>query len=88
MDKRRVVDLLERFEKIEEEKSNKSPNIYMVLEITANSYGIFEHYIYVRDTTAKKSFVCSIKGYSSNMAADEVETYDDVLNVLRRVQNG
>ncbi|MDU3629457.1 MAG: hypothetical protein E7F99_17765 [Bacteroides caccae] len=88
MDKRRVVDLLERFEKIEEEKSNKSPNIYMVLEITANSYGTFEHYIYVRDTTAKKSFVCSIKGYSSNMAADEVETYDDVLNVLRRVQNG
>lgn len=88
MDKRRVVDLIERFEKIEEEKSNKSPNIYMVLEITANSYGTFEHYIYVRDTTAKKSFVCSIKGYSSNMAADEVETYDDVLNVLRRVQNG
>ena len=88
MDKRRVVDLLERFEKIEEEKSNKSPNIYMVLEITANSYGTFEHYIYVRDTTAKKSFICSIKGYSSNMAADEVETYDDVLNVLRRVQNG
>lgn len=88
MDKRRVVDLLERFEKIEEEKSNKSPNIYMVLEITANSYGTFEHYIYVRDTASKKSFVCSIKGYSSNMAADEVETYDDVLNVLRRVQNG
>lgn len=88
MDKRRVVDLLERFEKIEEEKSNKSPNIYMVLEITANSYGTFEHYIYVRDTTAKKSFVCSIKGYPSNMAVDEVETYDDVLNVLRRVQNG
>lgn len=88
MDKRRVVDLLERFEKIEKEKSNKSPNIYMVLEITANSYGTFEHYIYVRDTTAKKSFVCSIKGYSSNMSADEVETYDDVLNVLRRVQNG
>lgn len=85
MDKRRVVDLIERFEKIEEEKSNKSPNIYMVLEITANSHGTFEHYIYVRDTTAKKSFVCSIKGYSSNMAADEVETYDDVLNVLRGV---
>lgn len=88
MDKRRVVDLIERFEKIEEEKNNKSPNIYMVLEITANSYGTFEHYIYVRDTAAKKSFLCSIKGYSSNMAADEVETYDDVLNVLRRVQNG
>ena len=88
MDKRRVVDMIERFEKIEEEKSNKSPNIYMVLEITANSHGIFEHYIYVRDTVAKKSFVCSIKGHSSNMAADEVETYDDVLNVLRGVQNG
>lgn len=88
MDKRRVVDLLERFEKIEEEKSNKSPNIYMVLEITANSYGTFEHYIYVRDTASKKSFVCSIKWYSSNMAVDEVETYDDVLNVLRGLQNG
>lgn len=88
MDKRRVVDLIERFEKIEEEKSNKSPNIYMVLEITANSHGIFEHYIYVRDTAAKKSFVCSIKGHSSNMAANEVETYDDVLNVLRGLQNG
>lgn len=88
MDKKRVIDLLERFEKIEGEKSNKYPGIYMVLEITANSYGTFEHYIYVRDTAAKKSFVCSIKGYSSNMAADEVETYDDVLNVLRGLQNG
>lgn len=88
MDKRRVVDLLERFEKIEEEKSNKSPNIYMVLEITANSYGVFYHYIYVRDTAAQKSFVCSIKGFPSNMAVDEVETYDDVLNVLRSMQNG
>lgn len=88
MDKRRVVDLLERFEKIEEEKSNKSPNIYMALEITANSYGIFYHYIYVRDTIAKKSFVCSIKGYPSSMAVDEVEAYDDVLNVLRGLQNG
>ena len=88
MDKRRVVDLLERFEKIEEEKSNKSPNIYMALEITGNSYGVFYHYIYVRDTVNKKSFLCSIKGFASNMAVDEVETYDDVLNVLRRVQNG
>lgn len=88
MDKRRVVDLLERFEKIEEEKSNKSPNIYMALEITANSYGIFYHYIYVRDTAAKKSFVCCIKGYPSGMATDEVETYEDVLNVLRGSQNG
>lgn len=88
MDKRRVVDLIERFEKIEEEKSNKSPNIYMVLEITANSHGTFEHYIYVRDTASKKSFICSIKGYSSNIAVDEVETYDDVLNVLRGLQNG
>ena len=88
MDKRRLVDLLERFEKIEEEKSNKYPNIYMVLEITANSYGIFEHYIYVRDTVAKKSFICSIKGLASNMSADEVETYNDVLNILRSMQNG
>lgn len=85
MDKRRVVDLIERFEKIEEEKSNKSPNIYMVIEITANSYGIFYHYIYVRDTVNQKSFVCAIKGFASSMAVDEVETYDDVLNVLRRL---
>lgn len=88
MDKRRVVDLLERFEKIEEEKSNKHPNIYMALEITANSYGVFYHYIYVRDTAAKKSFICSIKGHASDMTVDEVETYDDVLNVLRSMQNG
>lgn len=85
MDKRRVVDLIERFEKIEEEKSNKFPNIYMVLEITANSHGIFYHYIYVRDTVNQKSIVCSIKGFASSMSVDEVETYDDVLNVLRRV---
>lgn len=88
MDKRRVVDIIERFEKIEEEKSNKSPNIYMVLEITTNSYGTFEHYIYVRDTVNQNSLVCSIKGFASNMAVDEVETYDDVLNVLRGLQNG
>ena len=88
MDKRRVIDLLERFEKIEEEKSNKNPNIYMAIEVTANSYGIFYHYIYVRDTVNQKSFVCSIKGFNSNLSADEVETYDDVLKVLGRVQNG
>lgn len=85
MDKQIISNLLEKFEKIEAEKGNNSPNIYMVLEITGNSYGIFYHYIYVRDNETQTSFICAIKGFKSNMGVDVVETYDDVLNVLRRV---
>lgn len=88
MDKQIISNLLEKFEKIEAEKGNNSPNIYMVLEITGNSYGTFYHYVYVKDKKTRISFICAIKGFESNMTVDEVETYDDVLKVLRSVQNG
>lgn len=82
MDKENVINLLERFEGIEIEKGIKHPNITMTLEITANSYGRFEHYIYAKDNRTDISLLCHIKGFPKLTNTTEIEAFGDIVKVL------
>lgn len=82
MDKENVINLLERFEGIEIEKGINHPNITMTLEITANSYGRFEHYIYAKDNSTDISLLCHIKGFPKLTNMTEIEAFEDIVKVL------
>lgn len=87
MDKEKVFNILERFEEIEKEKGVNYPNITMTLEITANSYGRFEHYIYARDCNTELSLLCHIKGFPKLTSTTEIETFEDIVKVLEVAKN-
>ena len=82
MNKEKLFNLLERFEEIEVEKVIKYQDIFMTIEITSNSNGIFYHYVYVRDNDTDTSLLCHIKGFNKLGSAEGVETIDDVVELL------
>lgn len=87
MDKEKVFNLLERFEELEKEKGANYPNITMTLEITANSYGRFEHYIYAKDYNTEISLLSHIKGFPKLTNTTEIKTFEDIVRVLEVAKN-
>lgn len=82
MDKEKVVNLLERFEEIETEKGINYPNIFMAMEVTSNSHGVFYHHVYVRDNNTDTSLLCHINGFCERCSTDGIETIGDVVELL------
>lgn len=82
MDKEKVINLLERFEEIEIEKGINYPNIFMSIEVTSNSHGVFSHHVYVRDNNTDTSLLCHINGFREQCSTKGVETIGDVVELL------
>lgn len=87
MRKQELLNLLERFDALLNEVEQEKPNIYMALEITVKSGFLYHHYIYVCDKETGKDFLCCIKGFNKIIGKNEVETFNDVLEVLEREEN-
>lgn len=82
MDKEKMINLLERFEEIEIEKGINYPNIFMTIEVSSNSHGVFYHHVYVRDNNTDTSLLCHINGFREQCSAEGVETIDDIVELL------
>ena len=82
MNKEKLFNLLERFEEIEAEKGIKYPDIFMTIEVTSNSHGVFYHYVYVKDNDTDTSLLCHINGFNKQGSTDGVETIGDVVELL------
>lgn len=87
MRKQEILNLLERFDALLNEVEQEKPNIYMALEITVKSGFLYHHYIYACDKETGKDFLCYIKGFNKTIGKNEVETFNDVLEVLEREEN-
>ncbi len=82
MDKEKVLNLIEQFEKIEIEKGINYPNITMNLEISSNSYGAFNHYVFVKDYNTEASLLCTIEGFPSAVSSIKIQKLENILNAL------
>lgn len=82
MDKEKILNLLEQFEKIEIEKGANYPNITMNLEISSNSYGVFNHYIFVKDYNTEIFMLCALQDFPTTVSAPKIEKFEELLSVL------
>ena len=88
MEKQKILNLLERFEALSEECGFEEPHIVMNLELTVKAGFVHSHYIYVCDKKNGKDFLCTIKGFNRIIGGrNEVETFNDVLDLLEREEN-
>ena len=87
MEKEKVLKLLERFDEFLAERKAKKSNIHIALEITVRPDGRCKHYVFVLDEESGKNVLVNIKGFERIVIAREVETFNDVLEVLEREEN-
>ncbi len=87
MEKEKVLNLLERYEEFLAERKAKKSDIHIALEITIRPDGSYKHYIFILDEESGKSGLAHIKGFEKMAFANEVKTFDDILEVLEREEN-
>lgn len=87
MEKENILNLLERFEEILAEREAKKSNIYIALEINVRPDGNYKHYIFILDEESGKNALGHIKGFERIIFANEIETFNDVLEALEREEN-
>ena len=72
---------------MQSERKAKKSNIHIALEITIRPDGSYKHYIFILDEESGKNALAHIKGFEKIIFANEVKTFDDVLEVLEREEN-
>ena len=87
MEKEKVLNLLERFEDFLAERKAKKSNIHIALEITIRPNGSYKHYIFILNEESGINALAHIKGFERIIFANEVETFNDVLELLERKEN-
>ena len=87
MNKDKILEMLERFEKIKEERDLKGDYVYMCIDITFSTYDSVYHSIYVKDENKKTHAVCKLKGFVSLTIKPEIETFADVLELLKGAEH-
>ena len=87
MKKEELIKLLERFAELVKESEIAKLYISLSLELTVKRNGEYYHYIYVCNNHSGKSVLCSVKGFTKLANMEEIETFNDVLEVLRKAKD-
>ena len=88
MEKEKILEILEKFEKIIAERNKAKSNLHMSLEITCFYNGSYTHSCCAIDRENSGYVGFSLKGFPDMVDYPKVKTFDDVLKLLKEVQNG
>lgn len=88
MEKEKILELLKKFEKIIAKRNKVNSNLHMSLDITCFYDGRYSHSCCVIDRENSGYVGYALKGFPDMVGYPEVETFDDVLKLLKEVQNG
>lgn len=87
MNKDKVLEILERFEKIKAERDLKGDYVYMCIDVTFSTYAGLYHSVYVKDENKQTYALCRLKGFVSIPPKPEIETFADVLKLLEGAEH-
>lgn len=87
MNKDKILEILERFEKIKAERDLKGDYIYMCIDVTFSTCAGLYHEIYVKDENKKTHALCKLKGFTSLTINPEIETFADILKLLEGAEH-
>lgn len=87
MNKDEILEILERFEKIKEERDLKGDYVYMCIDVTFSTCVGVYHSIYVKDENKQTCALCKLKGFISLTKKPEIETFADVLELLEGAEH-
>lgn len=88
MDKEKILEMLDFFEKLKCERDAQNQDIYMSLDIISSTCGGIYHTLFVKKNSKSIGKLCHLKGFLSLTNMPEIETFEDVLELVGEVKNG